>query len=175
MHVDGDSLVESIERAASGVQCRRMSRRCSGPVQVVRLVSFGRLLTRNAVTRQVYHTSASGDDKSPLSLRLISRCSQLGTQASVLHPRKLIATLALSLRRYCCKKQLDDDNMSASKRDPASEQLNDYKRNVKVIFVSSSNDTFRSRFLVFHPSVCFFSLFGVCPVDFYYCRVGLDR
>ncbi|XP_076288856.1 catalase [Lasioglossum baleicum] len=112
-----------------------MSRRSSGLVEVVRVVSFGRASTRNAVSRRVYHTSAGRDDKSPLFLRLISSCSQRGAQASVLDPTKLLATLALrrlTLRTYCCKKQIDnDDSMSASKRDPASEQLNDYKRNTK--------------------------------------------
>ncbi|KZC09249.1 hypothetical protein WN55_10989 [Dufourea novaeangliae] len=118
-----------------------MSRNSSGLVQAVRAVSYARPSTRNVVPRRVYHASAGRDDKSPLVLRLISWCPQRDTQTGVLRTRSLLATLALhrlSLRRYCCKRESDDDEMSANNRDPASEQLNDYKRNMKVKFSSHS-------------------------------------
>ncbi|XP_033333732.1 catalase [Megalopta genalis] len=113
-----------------------MSKRSSGLVELVRVVSTARPSTRNAVvSRRVYHTPSAGrDDKSPFLLRLISCCSERGARTGVPHPKKLSSTLALnrlSLRRYCCKKDTENDDTMATKRDPASEQLNDYKKNTK--------------------------------------------
>ena len=36
------------------------------------------------------------------------------------------------LRRYCCKNEVEDEKMSATKREPAAEQLTEYKKNSKV-------------------------------------------
>ena len=102
---------------------------------VLRVISLGRAPARNAASTPVYHTPTGHDDKSPLLLRLVSRCSQRGTRTSAFPARKLLATLALNrlpFRRYCCKKDSDDeDEMSAAKRDPASEQLNHYRSTLK--------------------------------------------
>lgn len=113
-----------------------MSKRGSGLVVVLRVISLGRAPVRSAASTPVYHTPTGQDDKSPLSLRLISCCSQRGTRTSAFPVRNLLATLApnrLPFRRYCCKRDSDDeDEMSAAKRDPASEQLNHYRSTLKV-------------------------------------------
>ena len=126
----------ALERPAVGESCRRMSNRGSGLAVVLRVVSFGRAQARNAASTRVYHTPTGQDDKSPLSLRLISYCSERGTRTSTFPARNLLVTLApnrLPFRRYCCKKDSDDeDEMSAAKRDSASEQLNHYRSTLKV-------------------------------------------
>ncbi|CAK9804804.1 Cat [Anthophora plagiata] len=110
-----------------------MTKSGSGLILVVRAISLGRALTRNTALARGFHSSAGQDDKSPLLLRLISCCSERGTQSSVLLSRKTLTTLAfhrLSLRRYCCKKETED-KMSEMKKDPASQQLTEYKKNLK--------------------------------------------
>ncbi|XP_076618670.1 catalase [Colletes latitarsis] len=105
-----------------------MSRRSSGLVQVARVVSLDRVLTRNVISSRLHHIPVRSDDKRPLLLRVFS-CSQRGTQTSVRLSRKLLTPFALhrlSFRSYSCKK--DQDKMTPSKRDPAAEQLNEYKK-----------------------------------------------
>ncbi|KOX76703.1 hypothetical protein WN51_11058 [Melipona quadrifasciata] len=56
------------------------------------------------------------------------------------------------LRRYCCKNQVEDEKMSAMKREPAAEQLTEYKKHSKVksqsctdVVVRVANDVARLR------------------------------
>nr|XP_034196102.1 catalase [Osmia lignaria] len=109
-----------------------MPKRSSCLIQAFKVVSLGPPLTRNAAPLRVFHSTVSRHDKSPLLLPAFSCCSERCTQRSVFFDKKPILTLAfqrISLRNYCCKKNSkdNDDDMSEKQRDPASEQLNEYK------------------------------------------------
>nr|XP_003702706.2 PREDICTED: catalase [Megachile rotundata] len=110
-----------------------MPKRCSGLIQVVRAVAWGRAPIRNTAPLRVFHSSVNRHDKSPLLLQLTSCYSEPGPPSSALLTRKLILTLAfhrLSLKRYCCKRDTKDD-MSETKREPAAQQLTNYKKNAR--------------------------------------------
>ncbi|XP_043511204.1 catalase isoform X1 [Frieseomelitta varia] len=109
-----------------------MSKIGSGLVLLVRAISLGRVLTRNVVPARAYSTGRY--DKSPFLFRLISCCSERGRRTNVLLSKNTPNTLAFRqflLRRYCCKNQVEDDKMSATKREPAAEQLTEYKKHTK--------------------------------------------
>lgn len=123
------------KRFARGESCRRMTKIGSGLILVVRAVSLGRALARHAVPVGICHSSACRNDKSPLLPRLISSYLERGTQSSVLTSKNTLTTLAfnrISFRRYCCKREKEDDKMSAMRREPAAEQLTEYRKNLKV-------------------------------------------
>ncbi|XP_076388199.1 catalase isoform X2 [Megachile rotundata] len=110
-----------------------MPKRCSGLIQVVRAVAWGRAPIRNTAPLRVFHSSVNRHDKSPLLLQLTSCYSEPGPPSSALLTRKLILTLAfhrLSLKRYCCKRDTKED-MSETKREPAAQQLTNYKKNAR--------------------------------------------
>ncbi|CAD1478067.1 unnamed protein product, partial [Heterotrigona itama] len=115
---------------------RRMSKIGSGLILLVRPISLGRLLTRNAVPARVHH-STGRHDKSPFLFRLISCCSERGRRTSVLlSSNNTVNTLAsrqFLFSRYCCNNKVDDDEKmsAATKREPAAEQLTEYKKHSK--------------------------------------------
>ncbi|XP_017879786.1 catalase [Ceratina calcarata] len=112
-----------------------MTKNGSGLVLFVRAISLRRTFIRNTVPIRVHHWRAGRDDKSPLLLKLISRCPERDTQSSVPLTSKNLTALAfqrLSFRRYCCKKEdTTEGNMSGMKREPTAEQLTQYKKHVK--------------------------------------------
>ncbi|XP_017758285.1 PREDICTED: catalase [Eufriesea mexicana] len=106
----------------------------SGLILVVRAVS-GRALAYHSIPVRICHSSAGRDDKRPLLPRLISCYLERGTQSSVPVSKYTQTTLAfhrISFRRYCCKRETEDDKMSAMRREPAAEQLTEYKKNLKI-------------------------------------------
>ena len=119
---------------AIGGPCQTMSKIGWGLVLLVRAITLGRwVLTRNAVPARAYSTGRY--DKSPFLFRLISCCSERSRRTSVLLSNNTPNTLAFRqflLRRYCCKNQVEDEEMSATKREPAAEQLTEYKKYSKV-------------------------------------------
>lgn len=115
-----------------------MTKTSSGLIPVIRPFSLDRVLIRNTATlARIYHTSLDSDDKSSLLLRLISCCLER-TRTSV---QSTLAFRRLSLRRYCCKNEIEDDTMTEIKRNPSADQLIDYKKNLKPdcpIFLTGS-------------------------------------
>lgn len=110
-----------------------MTKTSSGLIPVIRPFSLDRILIRNtAALAHFYHTSLDSDDKSSLLLRLISYFER--TRTSV---QNTLALRRLSLRRYCCKNKIEDNTMTEIKRNPAADQLIDYKKNLKVNINSS--------------------------------------
>lgn len=106
-----------------------MTKTSSGFIPVIRPFSLDRALIRKtAALARIYHTSLDSDDKSSLLMRLISCCLER-TRTSV---QSTLAFRRLSLRRYCCKNEIEDDTMTEIKRNPAADQLIDYKKNLKV-------------------------------------------
>ncbi|CAL7944969.1 unnamed protein product [Xylocopa violacea] len=105
-----------------------------GLTLVARGVSLRRAFGHYAGTPRVLRSPTARDDKSALLFLPISCRSDRPVERSAFPLTNSLATLAfhrLSLRRYCCKRETEDEKMYAPKRDPASEQLTEYKRNLK--------------------------------------------
>ncbi|KAG7203529.1 hypothetical protein KM043_013580 [Ampulex compressa] len=108
-----------------------MSKSLWGLIQLVRIVSPRLPSQVNAAPRRFLQSLFHGPDKSPLSSRLDSSgCAALS--GATLSRRSQPATSVIfknhSPREYSRRVHCDE---MANARDPASEQLNDYKKNMK--------------------------------------------